>query len=657
MQEFFEKAKDYNNWHWQGSVWKYLLYAGILLVFLFSKRKMVRLILGWLPLTYLVCIYNPLFMTGMEMMGVDDKAYFARMFSFMPMMYAIAAGIVFLIGRIPKSWMKFVAVIVVCVGLILSGRSIYDQDWFVRAQNYAKVPNDTYEVAAILENTGGENVSVATFDPVTNYMRQVSNVVTAYARRPDQIWYMLNVDPPDVQAVMKIAGEWGMDFITSRCTDTTLQAFSAAGYEPFALTDNMAIYEVTGVRKLVRIFNEKRQIVSETIYDAEGNIEKSTQGYSTIAYEYDDRGYLSGINYLDAEGRSMMISAGYAGVRWERSLRGLIRSVIYVDSDEQPVLISGRYETRNEYDLKGRLIRENYYDADGACMSRTDAFYMSRMIKYDKEGLNIEEQFYGAQGKLTMNSIGYAEVRRTYDKGKRLISERYYDQQDALTVMDSGYAEVRWTYDENGNQLSEAYYDAKGNPVRIGTGYAEVRRAYNENGNVLKETYLDAQGELTQIVAGYAGWERKLDIKGNILTETYLDEDGKPINRDTGYAQVIYEYDSLNHRIAENYYDQNGKAVKSTEGFARIERDYTNLGDVSEERMYDEYGNLTLGNAGFAIVRRTWNAQRQLEKESYFDINNQLVNRTDGEYAELIREYDENGNMIQEITNPVVDAS
>lgn len=28
MQEFLEKARSFNQWHWQGSSWQYLLYAG-----------------------------------------------------------------------------------------------------------------------------------------------------------------------------------------------------------------------------------------------------------------------------------------------------------------------------------------------------------------------------------------------------------------------------------------------------------------------------------------------------------------------------------------------------------------------------------------------------------------------------------------------------
>ena len=241
-------------------------------------------------------------MAGLEMMGVGGNQYFARMFSFMPMMYAIAAGIVFLIGRIPKSWVKFISVVAVSVGLVLTGRSIYDQNWFVRAQNYAKVPNDTYQVAAVLKNTGDKNVSVATFDPITNYLRQVTDVVTAYARTPGDIWYKLNEDPTDVQAVMKAAGEQGMDFITARRTDMTIQAFHDAGYEPYALTDNLAIYEVKGVRKLVRTYNEKRQIASVTVYDAEGNIEKNSLGYSSIEFKYDERGYAIKETYIDSLG-------------------------------------------------------------------------------------------------------------------------------------------------------------------------------------------------------------------------------------------------------------------------------------------------------------------------------------------------------------------
>ena len=591
MQEFLEKAKGFNEWHWQGSPWQYLLYVGILLVLLFSKRKMFRLILGYLPLVYLICIYNPLFMAGLELMGVGGNQYFARMFSFMPMMYAIAAGIVFLIGRIPKSWLKFIVVVAVCAGLIVSGRSIYDQNWFVRAQNFAKVPNDVYEVGDILENTGDKNVGVATFDPITNYMRQVSDVVTSYARSPGSIWYMLNADPPDVQAVMKAAGEQGMDFMTSRRTDTTIQAFHDAGYEPYALTEKLVIYEVAGVRKLVRTFNEKRQVVSVTVYDEEGNIEKDSRGFSTTAYTYDDSGYQNGVTYLDEQGQPMIISEGYAGERWERSARGLILSSKYVNVEGQPILISGRYEFRSEYDLKGRVIRESFYDEAGAPMNRTDTFYASREIKYNGEGLNVEEIFYDVRGNLTQCSEGYAKVRRTYDEKKRLISERYYDEQDTLKKINSGYAEFRRIYDENGNMLSEAYYDIEGQLVQISAGYAEVQRIYDGDGKQLSEAYYDTKGNLILLPAGYAVLIREYDEDGNNVLERYEDGIGQLILRDTGYAIVRRVYNSLHQIITEAFFDVEGNPVNNSSGYATLERIYDGL-TIMEEIRKDVEGNV-----------------------------------------------------------------
>lgn len=710
MQSFLENARALNDFHWQGSPYQYILYVGIALVLLLSRRKTIRLVLGWFPLVYLACIYNPVFVKVLELAGLGGGAYFVRMFSFMPIMYAVAAGTSFLISK-ARGAIKFLAVCCVCALLVATGRSIYAQDWFIRADNLEKVSRDTLEVAAAIESENGEDIGIGTFEPVTNYMRQVADVVTVYARIPGRLWYLLNNDPPDVQAVMKEAGAQGLDYVTARRTEATLSAFAAQGYEPCATTDSLAIFRVSGVDQIRNVLNEKRQVVAVTAYDAQGNKKQNRQGYTTIRYGYDDRGYCNLESYLDENEQPIMISAGYAAISREYSVRGLLKSVRYLDLEGRPVLVTGRFETRYDYDIYGRLTFERYYGQDGKPMDRTDTHYASREICYNRQGLQSSEKYRNAQGESVLCSEGYAEYRRTYDEGGNLTGEFYYGTDGSLVILGAGNAGYKSEYDERGNVIREIYLDASGNPATQSTGYAECRKEYNELNQLVKETYWDEKGNPAAVAKGYCGvireyseagdiareiylnehgeegargegysrieWQyddrgqvsrvgyylgqmpftlpdgyaayiREYDDKGNNILEGYLDAEGYPVRRASGFAFQRRSYDELNRLIREEYLDEYGEPVYTGSGYAALTREYDQQGNLIREAYFDAQGNPVLRSDGYASMEREWNEQKQLVRETYYGLQGEPVNNSDGTHG-FERIY-EGSTLIEEIT-------
>ncbi|MCR5012571.1 MAG: DMT family transporter, partial [Lachnospiraceae bacterium] len=472
MQAFLNRVKEFSSYHWQGGVYQWIFYAGIILVLIFEKRKTIKVIFGWMPVAYLICIYNPLFWSAMSFAGATTyNSYFARMFSFIPLMYTIAMGIVCLLGKV-QGWLKFLLVGIVCVFLGITGTSIFSQDWYTSAKNPNKVSQDAYEVALVMKDAETEdgNIRIATIEPVTNYMRQLADFITPYARNLDTLAYVLSADPPDVMVALKMAGEQDMDYILTHRTEATINAFAEQGYEPYALTTNMAIYKVTGVKRTRRTLNESRQVVAITQYDENGNIIRAKAGYSIVAYEYDENGFRTVARYLDEDGNPVDINGGYASFHQEYSDRGLVKSTIYKDKNGNPVLIEGRFETRNDYNIYGKLIKESYYDEQGKPMLRTDGLYASREIKYNNNGIIIGEKYFDTEGDPCISASEYAEVRRELDENSRVIREAYYDAQGNSCAILAGYAAFSREYDEMGNLLYETYYDAENNLTKRNTG-------------------------------------------------------------------------------------------------------------------------------------------------------------------------------------------
>lgn len=522
MRSFLEQARALSEFYWQGSLYRWIFYTGLLLVIVFAKRRSARMIFGWVPLCFLICLYNPLFMRLMGLAGAGDRQYFVRMFSFMPMMYTIAYGLVSLLGRL-KGLTKLLAVCAACLLLCLAGRNVFGMDWYTRASNFEKVSADTLQAVEALQSAPGQDISVVTIDPVTNYMRQVANVITPYARDMDALGHLLMEDPPDVMNVMTQAGAFGYDYIMARRTKATLKAFKKAGYKPFALTDNLAIFKVEGVDRMIRVYNAKRQVTAMTCVDKNGHIQPTPAGYATVAYEYDKNYNRVRETYLDENGAPYAVDGLYTTIRRTFSPRGLLKTCAYFDADGEPALVFGRYETRYSYSPTGILTGEAYFDRDGQPMNRTDFRNASRTIQYDPNGLVIREDYYDTAGNYVITGNGYAIYTREYTADNRLARENYFGTDGKPIRIPAGYAELNRFYDAAGNIVSEVYLDEAGNRIVSSSGYAEVRREYDGANRLIRETYWGADGSPVANTGGWHGFTLTYDEAGQVAEQQYIE--------------------------------------------------------------------------------------------------------------------------------------
>lgn len=377
MRETIDLLLGLNDFHWRGSAYQWFLYAGILLVLVLEKRRMPRIVFGWLPLTYLVLMLNPATIKLLDLAGLSNHAYFVRLFSFMPLMYVIARGFTFLLN-IGNHWVKLACVCLVCAVICLTGKNIYSESWLTRAENYAKVPQETMDILDAVGAQTGEKVSVAGIDASPIYMRQVADVIMPYGRSFGYLGELLSEDPPDVQRTMEVAGQQDVDYILAHRSEDTLSAFADQGYEPHALTENYAIFRVEGVPTLKRTLNDKRQIVSTTNYDTSGEPLPSMVGYTSVAYEYDADGREVKEIYLDREDELYSTPEGCNSINLSYYLNGFVKTVSCLDRDGNPVTVDGRYKTRYSYNGSGQMRKVSYFDTD------------DRVIAEVGEGLPVE---------------------------------------------------------------------------------------------------------------------------------------------------------------------------------------------------------------------------------------------------------------------------
>ena len=196
------------------------------------------------------------------------------------------------------------------------------------------------------------------------------------------------------------------------------------------------------------------------------------------------------------------------------------------------------YDIHTDYDRELRIIRQEYYDSDGAPTCTPDNWFACE-YGYDREGNINRYCYFDMDGNRTQIARGFAELRRTYNRRRQPVREEYYGVDGEPVAMPVGSAAVEWGYDDDGNVNVYRYYDTLGALTVIRPGYAELHYVFNEAGEVVEETYFDANGQLTAVGFGYARITYDCDADQHPVLAHYWDVNGEPLQAGSGY---MHEY-------------------------------------------------------------------------------------------------------------------
>lgn len=469
-----EQYTEINRMFWNGSPFQWVFYASVLLILIFEKRKVHKLVFGVFPVVMLVGIFNPVTSGLVYSVFRYSNKYYVRFFSVIPVFYCMAHGVTMLLDRAPAP-AKLLGVCA-AVGLIaFGGNCVYREPWMQRAENLQKTPDEVIKIIDALPREK-ENPRVAFPDPLYVYARQVDgSLLMPYGRqlrgRVSPLLEALNNPVPDADTVITLAGNEDVDYVVVKRSDEAMGAFAERGYTPVGQTRDYCVYPVTGVQRTQKTLNEKRQVVSTVALDADGNPTYSNISVvSAREYTYDRWGNQVEERYYGKDGQRVTTTEGYSGRKRSYMLHGmawLISSNINLDTEDRPVLTSGRYETRYRYLQRRDLIEERYYDAGGKPMNRLDTGYGATLKQYDEKGRLVSEKFSDASGGAGMCRDGYAGYILGYDDRDRVTTVKYLDSRGAPLDNAAGFAEWRMAYDKGGNLVKEAFLNQSGSAVDI----------------------------------------------------------------------------------------------------------------------------------------------------------------------------------------------
>ena len=290
-------------------------------------------------------------------------------------------------------------------------------------------------------------------------------------------------------------------------------------------------------------YDEDGRLVQEAFYDDCGSRCDAKEGYALRVLAYDDKGRLISDAFYDSDEEWCPVKNGPTRRKLRYDSRDRLVSEEYIIPApknlgirelvawEMSICAGKRYV----YDEAGRLITEEYHDADGElCLYYEGGGFARKSVEYNGAGQILQEIYYDENEEII-------KIRKcSYDETALLVSEDFVDSEGELMDGPDDYARRVLSYDSHGNCISVEYYDSDG----------ELRHEYTEE-----------KGELP------ARSEYVYDAKGRLIYESHHCPDGSLSsikdtgNRNTGkigreYASVSYTYsnDGSMKPIA-HYYD------------------------------------------------------------------------------------------------------
>lgn len=366
-------------------------------------------------------------------------------------------------------------------------------------------------------------------------------------------------------------------------------------------------------------------------YDSNNNLIKEINPDNTSKqYEYDDNRNIVKVILEDGS----YTSSEYNVNNQLTKLTDVLGNEITYSYDSKGDLIkeqSSDYEVNTEYDdngnltkvRRGGLITQYAYDGLGRIIETILPNNTTIGVEYDNNGNVLK----------TVNTNGEEETKEYNTFG------------NVVKVTDNEGIETNYEYDGNGNLLKE---------IRLGRGFEYEYNVLNKidkkiliDDNYYKhsESYeYNARGELEEYIA-------KDDYTDIIYYE--YDNNGNVIRTDRNGKVEEYEYNSLNQQV--KYVDAEGNEEYFTYNLNGYLEELEQSNGVTVKYSYDSKGNLLSQTDGEGFITNyEYDSQgnnikiiepNKATTEYVYDGNNNVVKEINALGEELVREYNELGQL------------
>lgn len=225
----------------------------VCLVYLFLKeeRKPFRILFVYMPAVLLLLFFNPLF-SNAAARYMGDEIYY-RILWLLPVTAVIGYTCVTVAGKLSGTRKRLFPLCTVLL-VMVSGRYIYSNGFFGRAENLYHVPDSVVHICDAIELPGREVTAVFPLELV-QYVRQYSPVVCMpYGREMlvdswaewiswTELCTAMEADTVDAKELGRLAREEGCVYIILSEEKPLRGKLQDAGYEYFDSMDGYRIYK------------------------------------------------------------------------------------------------------------------------------------------------------------------------------------------------------------------------------------------------------------------------------------------------------------------------------------------------------------------------------------------------------------------------------
>ncbi len=240
MLETFQKYSG------SGLMLSWFLVALVYLLFC-EKKKTNRILLVYVPIVTLLIFFNPLFFHFFS--SLTEEAIYFRILWLLPVTVVIGYAAVQIYNTL-GGWIK------VCFGgmavflIVISGRLVYTNPLFEKAENMYHVPREVVEICEAIEIEGRE-VMAAFPSEFVLYVRQYSpTVCMPYGREVvmgayNDLYELLQQDTIMVEKLEDCARQYGCHYVILSEEKVLLGDMEEYNYEMFVQVGKYVIYKDT----------------------------------------------------------------------------------------------------------------------------------------------------------------------------------------------------------------------------------------------------------------------------------------------------------------------------------------------------------------------------------------------------------------------------
>lgn len=433
-------------------------------------------------------------------------------------------------------------------------------------------------------------------------------------------------------------------------------------------TDGKPTLGENGTSMLSAEYNRQGALVKMSYFDPNGKPTVGQGFYSSRTWDYDDLGNEKTWQFFDADGQPTNNVDGVARSEFVYDSKTNFRTMAR-DYNNKGTLLYARHMT---YDKRGNVVKDYVVTSSGGlrqgtAVEHTEYDANNRPVKvwwtnlkdqmtnkpgtkaarvetkYDARGNAIEQTYWNAAGKPSVNDQGAFKQERRYNDLGLVVYERNLDANGKPLAGSHANPEGKCEYDKQGNMTKIECYDGYGKPRLSSDGFFRMTAQYNKQGKQTEIAYYDTDGKLTKSRSNeYAKKTSDYNAKGMETRAVFYDEKLKTFRTDE------FKYNDKNRLTEQRILNASKQQDDKFWGFSKMSISYNKNGLIPIQRVFfnknghklgvqnynantKQWGNITMTNPrqGFNVLGNQWKQTiQEMAAKCPMDVGNGVLIRS-----------------------------